>query len=813
MIALDPEPNRHLSVEPLDTPPPSAADLARTSLFKLHQLLALLHTKAVVAAQLGQERGASDNYTQSDSGTGGSTPDRSNFRLDDTIRLTTEVLDTQAELLIAIEDHESSCALQKTSTVYDNQQFEPEQGHSRHPDRVDFDADGNDPDRLSPPSTLKRPGPGPDFFTAHGPTKQPHSTSATGSAQDMVESLPKIASPSLAVTAAARPDSLLSTSTAPSSSLLAHSSHQDALSAVANPARSASAAPPIDIPALFSALPSLPPTPNPDPSQAGETQPRIPLGTPSALGLDIPSRKKIYRSRYDATGVLQTQSPGALVLAHTLLPPRTLDPAAAAVYRARLCNPGCKSRAPVKVIEQLLPLGLGESMSHAELRAALSSSLSSSNLNGSISYAFNRPVFLLATVDRDLRRDLWDLLVAQLGDTAAERISHKAQLGLLLGVECVGLEEPTVDSKVPLQADRRYCLRERIAIVDFRRRTRAKSGKILGPLLEGDDDNVTQVDDLSTIVGAKQPMLSKIDPMSTNLPAAAVQAGILQAPPEPYRKAFSHQGPDQVSLHQTVPTQVQEQADVLALAQAQWQAEFQARLTAHAFAIGLAAARMVHPEAQSQFDPLASVTQAQAQAHLQHVHALQTGQLPLTPSNRDQTTATYENARCISGQLQIHAHASVLAHELVPARELSAERKARYLNVAVSDCAIRSLPWIVFQLAIGRGPTRPFSLMTVRQAMAEAGMDAGGTCDETTLRNVVNGAASRPLFAVDELQIVEHEHVWMRLARQVEKQHVFVPPHTRLVMLMGLECVEQQVSDQITAGRLYVIRERYALIV
>ncbi|ORZ29982.1 hypothetical protein BCR44DRAFT_277837 [Catenaria anguillulae PL171] len=201
---------------------------------------------------------------------------------------------------------------------------------------------------------------------------------------------------------------------------------------------------------LFSTLPQVS---NPAPSRT--------FALPTSLAERVTRRADWTRGRF-ADGLLQAHQKHQRFLSHQLVPPRPLDGTARTQYLATLKSQRQLHKYAPVVIETLLQHGLGVYVAHQELLSQISTTLKA-KANDSLSFAIVRPVYVVSSVDRDTRPDLWNALVA-LVDPAVS-VPDTAQLALTIAVDCLGLEEPTAETEVPQREIRKYALRERIGIV------------------------------------------------------------------------------------------------------------------------------------------------------------------------------------------------------------------------------------------------------------------------------------------------------------------------------------------------------------
>ncbi|ORZ29968.1 hypothetical protein BCR44DRAFT_87015 [Catenaria anguillulae PL171] len=209
---------------------------------------------------------------------------------------------------------------------------------------------------------------------------------------------------------------------------------------------------PLSATELMAALPPLPQAPLP-PRPAN-------LALPTPLQDHFDRRTTWKLARY-CDGRLAVQQASRRVLANQFVPPRALNPSTLDSYLATLkAQPLFRSFSPA-VIQPLLKNGFGQWMSHADLRAMVSKSLKKSALDA-IHYSIIRPAYIVAIVDRTVRPDMWDAVVANVDRVD---VPESAQLALLLSVECRGLEEPTAGTPVLPMEKRKFTLRERVAIV------------------------------------------------------------------------------------------------------------------------------------------------------------------------------------------------------------------------------------------------------------------------------------------------------------------------------------------------------------
>ncbi|ORZ32558.1 hypothetical protein BCR44DRAFT_39909 [Catenaria anguillulae PL171] len=477
---------------------------------------------------------------------------------------------------------------------------------------------------------------------------------------------------------------------------------------------------------LFASLPSIPPPPSATPHAVPAAAPAIQHATPVAFMAKLNKLMSYqpYRTRYGSRGNLLTHARSSFVLHHTFLPARQLDSMTAAGYLALLQqNALFKNRSPYKIIELLLPLGFGVHKHHGQVYATLSPNPKKVR---DILYSFNRPVFLVGTVTRDARQDLWDALVASAPGSI--EIPAEAVLGLLLSVECVGLEEPTADSQVPREQDRMHCVRERVAIVVVRQVPRTA---IYERDMQ-DEDSSYEIDQ-----GNEHEQASgEDDDSSPEERDSDVGDMSTLRPPNASQPKSSTEAPDQLA-----------------------------------------------------FPPFIASASAKLGIKL----------------------------RYSSGRLQVQSNETVLAHELVPARDIPTELRVQYIAKAQPYFKESSLPFHIFAYAMRRGHSNPFSHAEVKRALADSGMER--RYHDTTFYGALRNTVARPLFVVDELDVEEHQHVYRRLVEAAEGESGAgrVSDEARLVMLLGLEIVGLELPrevDQVpaVADRMYVVRERYALI-
>ncbi|ORZ29969.1 hypothetical protein BCR44DRAFT_1446941 [Catenaria anguillulae PL171] len=192
----------------------------------------------------------------------------------------------------------------------------------------------------------------------------------------------------------------------------------------------------------------------------------IHLDIPAELIKSVRSRNPTCRLRYEHGHLLSNQS-SLRILSHLLVPARVLDQPALNNYLAILnANASFKRKMSPAIVQALLPYGLGTPVSHETLRGKLAATDANYTFVytwRSMLYSFVRPVLVLETATKGERPDLWAVLRARI--EPGVDVPKDAHLALLLGVECVGMEEPTREAQVQPVGERWYTLRERVGIV------------------------------------------------------------------------------------------------------------------------------------------------------------------------------------------------------------------------------------------------------------------------------------------------------------------------------------------------------------
>ncbi|ORZ35692.1 hypothetical protein BCR44DRAFT_1433997 [Catenaria anguillulae PL171] len=255
---------------------------------------------------------------------------------------------------------------------------------------------------------------------------------------------------------------------------------------------------------------------------AGAASPRLPrptaAPTPIGVRLAIPLSmvNQNVRSRY-LDGVLQVQQSYIRVLAHRLISPPAIDPPIDSYATSPTAPPDDDqhdnddadslstttsvlhptnarhllviqqqygSQVTATLLETVLAQGIGVPVLHRWLQQHIVSEVptrSTSQILRAIHSAWVRPVLVVKELERRDYEQMWRelaeeyLATAQAGAAAAARdaaerpvqllLPASARLVVLLGLECCGLEAPTADARVPALCERRYALRERVALV------------------------------------------------------------------------------------------------------------------------------------------------------------------------------------------------------------------------------------------------------------------------------------------------------------------------------------------------------------
>ncbi|ORZ40708.1 hypothetical protein BCR44DRAFT_1098978 [Catenaria anguillulae PL171] len=336
-------------------------------------------------------------------------------------------------------------------------------------------------------------------------------------------------------------------------------------------------------------------------------------------------------------------------------------------------------------------------------------------ISDAIECACVRPVFLAErTADRGVRPDLWQALVSQVDVEERARLqsARGIELGLVIGVECEGLEEPSQGSRMPKHQARKYTLRERVVLME--------QGSMRRQVQDQDDvGEGGQVEETTLAVGERNldPVVRTLSPL----------------PPAPARTTD---------------------------------------------------------------DP----------------PALPSSLLGSLTSNRDRRGLRY-----VDGNLQLGTVGSttafastVLANQLIPPRDISPQMLASYTQkIQPYFLSTSSLAYRLFSFALERGPAQPFTHLDAVSAMPHQ-------VHKSVMYTALKKAVIRPVFVAHELgQRHGNEQVWDHLTARMGG---FVPANARLVVVLGLEIVgleDPRAGGRVPkpAERVYVVRERYALVV